>query len=129
MYEPCTLAAAELQSLHVLLYYIRILTTCTLSARIYVMRDDVIIKETSYQNQSSCVAFILRLLALEFSCRWIFPFCMICCYMAVCDSEIRNLECSHDFDPAVCSKSKQMASCHQTPMCIPFILCLEMNSC
>lgn len=51
MYEPCTLAAAELQSLHVLLYYIRILTTCTLSDRIYATRDDVIIKETSYKNQ------------------------------------------------------------------------------
>lgn len=29
VYKPCTLAAVELQSLHVLLYYIGLLTTCT----------------------------------------------------------------------------------------------------
>lgn len=47
--------AAELQSLHVLLYYIRILTTCTLSARIYLMRDDVI-KETFLSvSEFTCV--------------------------------------------------------------------------
>jgi len=78
VYEPCTLAAAELQSLHVLIYYITLLTTCTHSARIYVTRDDVM-KETFLSvSEFTCVGFILRF-ALECTCRWIFPLCVSCC--------------------------------------------------